>query len=98
MRRGLVLGCGGSSAWRGRSRCWPSSSAWDWDARTAEVIVGTSAGAELACMLGGGTAVADLALAQRGSPDAPVWIADHLRADPGRFRRVPGRDSGLPAS
>jgi NTE family protein len=58
--------------------------AWEWDARRAEVIVGTSAGAELACLLGAGVAVADLHRAQHGDPDAPAWLAGHLRADPGR--------------
>lgn len=73
-------------------------STWDWDVRTADVIVGTSAGAELACMLGGGTAVADLLRAQHGDPDAPAWITAHLAADPGRFPPRPRLGALRPAS
>ena len=68
--------------------------AWEWDARDAEVIVGTSAGAELACMHRGGATIADLLRAQYGDPDAPAWIRDHLAADPGRLPPRP-RLTGL---
>jgi NTE family protein len=72
--------------------------AWDWDARKAEVIIGTSAGAELAAMLGGGTAIADIHRAQLGDPEAPAWLADHLKAGPGRLPPAPKLAGLRPAS
>lgn len=91
MKRGLVLGCGGTlgMAWTVATLAELQRSL-DWDAREADVTVGTSAGAELACMLGAGVAVDDLLLAQAGDPDAPLWIADHLRDGP---KALPPRPS-----
>ncbi len=69
VRRGLVLGCGGvaGGAW--------SIAALDavqqqlgWDPREAEVIIGTSVGAVLAALLGGGVSVDQLMACQRGEP------------------------------
>ncbi|MEU0095702.1 patatin, partial [Kribbella sp. NPDC006257] len=83
MSRGLVLGCGG-----------PVGFAWTvgalivaerelgWDARSADMIVGTSAGAELAAFLGSGIAAAELADGLLGDPALPV-VAEHLTAGPG---------------
>jgi NTE family protein len=70
--------------------------AWDWDARTAEVIVGTSAGAELACLLGGGVAVSALHQAHSGDPRAPAWISQLVDAEPGRFPPRPSPRIGSP--
>jgi len=90
MRRGLVLGCGGTL---GMSWTLATLHALEqeggWDAREAAVILGTSAGAELACLLGGGAAVADLLAAQQGDPRAPGWIREHLAAGPGAFPPLP---------
>ncbi len=71
VKRGLVLGCGGvaGGAW--------SIAALDavqqqlgWDPREAEVIIGTSVGAVLAALLGGGVSVDQLMACQRGEPGA----------------------------
>lgn len=97
MRRGLVLGCGGTlgMAWS-VAVLHGLEQAWEWDVREAAVIVGTSAGAELACMLGGGVSIPELRLGQLGDPAAPPWLADHLRADPGRFPPRPAFGLGSP--
>lgn len=82
--RGLVLGCGAAVGFS-----WSVGAlavveqALGWDARTANVLVGTSAGAELAAMLGAGFSVTDLVGALQGSHDAPALIVDHLAAGPG---------------
>lgn len=82
--RGLVLGCGAALGFS-----WSVGALsvvereLDWDARTADVIVGTSAGSELAAMLGAGVPVSDLIGALEGRPDAPPLIVDHLAAGPG---------------
>ena len=56
-RRGLVLGCGGTlgAAWM-LAHLVEVERALGWDARAADVIVGTSAGSELAMLLGAGVA------------------------------------------
>lgn len=98
MRRGLVLGCGGPVG-----RAWMVAvlaeleRAWDWDARTAEVIIGTSAGAELACLLGGGVAAQEILDALRGEPAAPNWLTEHVRVDAGRLPGSPSLRIGSPA-
>ena len=81
-----MLGCGGTlgMAWTVAVLA-ELERAWDWDARDADVIVGTSAGAELACLIGGGTSVADLLAAQRGEHGIPEWLAAHVAFDAGRF-------------
>jgi|SRR5579884_38018 len=89
MRRGLVLGCGGPVGF-----AWTVATlrelelAWDWDARTAEVIIGTSAGAELACLLGGDVPLGDVLAALSGPDQAPDWLVRHVGVDAGR---LPGR-------
>jgi NTE family protein len=67
IRRDLAIGCGGTLGF-----------AWSvvalraverelgWDARDADVLLGTSAGAELAALLGSGRSVEDISAA-RGS-------------------------------
>ncbi|WP_273944180.1 patatin-like phospholipase family protein [Kutzneria chonburiensis] len=71
MRRGLVLGCGGTvgGAWQVGALA-AVSRAWDWDPRTATAIVGTSAGASLGAMLGAGVGVDELLAAHRDDPPA----------------------------
>lgn len=96
--RGLVLGCGAAVGfgWSvGALRA--VEEALGWDARTADVIVGTSAGSELAAMLGAGHSVADLVAAVEGRPDAPSVIVDHLAAGPGLVPALPGLGLTAPA-
>lgn len=89
MRRGLVLGCGGpvGFAWT-VAVLRELEAAWDWDAGSADLIVGTSAGAELACLLGGGVLLADVHRALNGDADVPAWLSEHIAYDAGRFPRA----------
>ncbi|WP_063773320.1 patatin-like phospholipase family protein [Streptacidiphilus jiangxiensis] len=66
-RRGLVLGAGGSlgAAWTIGALC-ALQEATGWDPRTADVILGTSAGSLVGSMLGIGVSAADLRDHQRG--------------------------------
>jgi NTE family protein len=99
MTRGLVLGCGGpvGLAWE-VATLRELERAWDWDARSAEVIVGTSCGAELACLIGGGIAVEEVfsaliaATAGEGGGEGRgrPWLRRHLDLDPGRWPPRPG--------
>ncbi|MBP2472279.1 NTE family protein [Crossiella equi] len=96
MRRALALGCGGTLgfAWSvGALRAVERDLGWD--ARTAEIVVGTSAGAELAVLLGSGYSVADVLAALEGSPSDQL-LADHLTRSPARFPPLPGL--GWPAA
>jgi len=99
VKRGLALGCGGTlgMSWTVATLA-ELERTWDWDAREAEVIIGTSAGAELAAMLGGGTAIADIHRAQLGDHEAPTWLADHLKAGPGPLPPAPKLAGLRPAS
>jgi NTE family protein len=83
------LGCGGpvGFAWT-LAVLAELERAWSWDARSAELIVGTSAGAELACMLGGGVPVETLNAALAGQ-SAPDWLTEHLAVDPGLLPGLP---------
>jgi NTE family protein len=73
-RRGLVLGGGGvlGAAWMIGALS-ALSEALEWDPREAEVVVGTSAGAVVAAMLGSGLGIDTLVNNQRGvvGPDDP---------------------------
>lgn len=75
MRRALVLGCGGTvgGAWTVGALA-ALAEHLDWDPREAAVIVGTSAGASIAAMLGAGVGVDDLVAAQRGADAAPAAV------------------------
>ncbi|RDI51536.1 patatin-like phospholipase family protein [Nocardia mexicana] len=88
-RRGLAIGCGGTlgAAWIIAALA-AVRDALDWDPRSADVLVGTSAGAELVTMLGSGIGVDDLVAMQDGSTTNPV-LARHLRDEPGRFPPLP---------
>ncbi|GAB2718143.1 patatin-like phospholipase family protein [Nocardia thraciensis] len=88
-RRGLAIGCGGTlgAAWIIAALA-AVRDALDWDPRTADVLVGTSAGAELVTMLGSGVGVDELVAMQDGSAANPV-LARHLRDEPGRFPPLP---------
>lgn len=86
VRRGLVLGCGGTlgTAWMIAALS-AVERALDWDVRTAEVLVGTSAGAELVALLGAGVSVDALVSAQIGGPDADPFLARHFASPPRAF-------------
>lgn len=90
MRRGLVIGCGGTlgAAWTVGALS-AVERALDWDVRTADAIVGTSAGAEFVTLLGSGVGVAELVAAHRNSPDARPELVAHLAAAPDRFPPLP---------
>jgi NTE family protein len=98
VRRGLVLGGGGQlgGAWTIGALC-ALEEVTGWDPRTADVILGTSAGAFLAALLGSGAGACDLAEHQRGvvGPDNPLGahLFDYAAvggAVPQRPRLVPG--------
>jgi len=69
LRRGLVLGGGGvlGAAWM-IGALGALEEAYGWDTRTADVLVGTSAGAVLAALLGRDVRVGTLVNYQRGTP------------------------------
>ncbi|MFJ3306361.1 patatin-like phospholipase family protein [Streptomyces sp. NPDC086549] len=94
--RGLVLGCGGTlgAAWT-ISALHSLEQAAQWDPRDAEVLVGTSAGAEVAAMLGSGIGVAELLAAQLARPDARPELLRHFAAPP---RGTPPRPALFPGS
>ncbi len=78
MKRALVLGCGGvaGAAWE-IATLEALEKELGWDVRDADVLIGTSAGAVLAALLGAGVSVARLAACQRGEVDEHcVWNHD----------------------
>jgi NTE family protein len=88
-RRALSLGCGGTLgfAWSTVALA-EIEKALDWDAREATVLVGTSAGAELAAFLGSGIATAELLAALDGQPADPRVVA-HLATHLGMVPPIP---------
>ncbi|MGH8910486.1 MAG: patatin-like phospholipase family protein [Egibacteraceae bacterium] len=71
-RVGLVLGAGGVTGQGFHAGVlWALHEAAGWDPRTAEVIVGTSAGSEVAALLRAGLSAADLAARAMGEPLSP---------------------------
>lgn len=82
-RRGLVLGCGGTlgAAWT-VATLFEVSRALGWDPRSADVLLGTSAGSGLAMLLGAGVSVEALLDAQLGAPSATRSLADHFANPP----------------
>ncbi|MCA1824775.1 MAG: patatin-like phospholipase family protein [Mycobacteriales bacterium] len=85
-RRGLVLGAGGvlGASWTiGALSALEDTTGWD--ARTADVIIGTSAGAVLAAFLGSNVATQSLLNHQRGivAPGDPVIEPLELERDSG---------------
>lgn len=89
-RRGLAIGCGGilGFAWTAVALD-AVGRALDWDVRTADVLIGTSAGAEIVAALGAGRTPADLLAALDGAPDADPVLAAHVAVDPGSVPPVP---------
>ncbi|WP_067698394.1 patatin-like phospholipase family protein [Nocardia jejuensis] len=97
-RRGLAIGCGGTvgAAWIVAALA-SVRDALNWDPREADVMIGTSAGAEMLTMLGSGIGVDDLVAMQRGTTTDPV-LAAHMRSEPGRFPPLPRPLLGAPRS
>ncbi|GAC57057.1 hypothetical protein GOHSU_16_00140 [Gordonia hirsuta DSM 44140 = NBRC 16056] len=82
-RVALAIGCGGTigGAWS-VAALHALAEQLDWDPRQAQVLQGTSAGAELVTLLAGGYSTADLVDMQSGrSTDA--LLAAHLATPPG---------------
>ncbi|MFI6869985.1 patatin-like phospholipase family protein [Nocardia sp. NPDC050406] len=95
-RRGLAIGCGGTvgAAWIVAALA-AVRDVLDWDPRTADVMIGTSAGAEMVTMLGSGIGVDELIAMQRGTSANPILTA-HMRCEPGRFPPLPRPRLGAP--
>ncbi|MDC0662727.1 patatin-like phospholipase family protein [Marinobacter sp. SS21] len=76
-RRALVLGCGGvaGAAWT-IAMLSQLEQQLNWDARTADILVGTSAGAVLAALLGAGVPASTLLDCQHGTAKACQWNHD----------------------
>jgi NTE family protein len=89
-KRGLVIGCGGTLgfAWTVAALA-ALEEELGWDARTADVLVGTSAGSELVAALGSGRSVDDLLAALEKRPGADGELTKHLAHDAGRAPRFP---------
>lgn len=95
LRRGLVFGCGGTlgAAWTTGALS-AVRDVLDWDPREAEVLVGTSAGAEMAAALGAGLSVDDLLAAQQDKPDAPAPLRAFVDSAPGMLPPRPSARIG----
>ncbi|GAB3853024.1 patatin-like phospholipase family protein [Nocardioides maradonensis] len=89
-RRALAIGCGGTLgfAWTAVALREVERRA-DWDSRTAAVLIGTSAGAEVVAALGSGRTPQDLLDALDGRPDADPVLARHVAIHPGHLPPVP---------
>jgi NTE family protein len=69
--------------------------ALDWDARDAQIIMGTSGGAEIAAALGGGISAHALLDALAVTSESHPVLSAHLAHNPGKFPPRPA--AGLPA-
>lgn len=89
MTAALVIGCGGTigGAWT-VAALHALAEETGWDPREATVLQGTSAGAELVTMLGGGVAVADLVAMQRGTA-TDERLRRHIAATPPSLPPIP---------
>lgn len=77
-KRALVLGCGGvaGAAWQ-IATLEALETRLGWDARDADILIGTSAGAVLAALLGAGVSVKQLGACQRGEAgECCTWNHD----------------------
>ncbi len=90
VRRGLVLGCGGTvgGAWQ-MGALHALEHALGWDPRTADVIVGTSAGGTAAVMLGSGVGTAEMVAAQRDEPTARPSVRTFCCTPPAPLPAIP---------
>lgn len=90
-RRALAIGCGGTLGF-----AWTAVAlrelerALDWDVRSADVLVGTSAGSELVAAFGSGRTPQDVLDALDGLTHADPVLAAHIARHPGRVPPVPG--------
>lgn len=91
-----MIGCGGTlgAAWTVAALA-AVRDTLAWDPRTADVLVGTSAGAELVTMLGAGIGVDEILAMQLGESTHPV-LSGHLAGAPGRFPPLPRPRLGSP--
>ncbi|MEU8897045.1 patatin-like phospholipase family protein [Nocardia sp. NPDC048505] len=95
-RRGLAIGCGGTvgAAWIVAALA-AVRDVLAWDPREADLLIGTSAGAEYVTMLGSGIAVDELVAMQEGSSANPI-LAAHMRSGPGKLPPLPKPRLGAP--
>jgi len=95
MRRGLVLGCGGPIGFAWTAIALDAlEQALGWDVRTAEIIQGTSAGAEMAALLGAGVSAAEIVrdlddVASGKPPHDDTPLTRRLRRDPVAHPPIP---------
>ncbi|MFE6649643.1 patatin-like phospholipase family protein [Nocardioides sp. NPDC057772] len=84
-RRALAIGCGGTLGFAWTAVALRAlEEALDWDTRTADVLVGTSAGSEIVAALGSGRTPQDLLDALDGAPGADPVLAAHVATHPGK--------------
>ncbi len=91
MGRALVLGCGGTLGFAWAATVLAEIGRQVWDPRSADVVVGTSAGAELAAMLGAGVPASAIHAALTDDDGADARVRDHVHSP-----AAPGRLPGLP--
>lgn len=89
MGRALVIGCGGTLGFAWTAAVLAELEHSGWDPRDADVLVGTSAGAELVALLGAGISATDIDAA--GDPAGDPRVAAHLSSP-----QAPGSLPGLP--
>lgn len=89
-RRALAIGCGGTLGFAWTAVALRAlEEQLSWDARTADVLLGTSAGAEIVAALGSGRSPQDLLDALDGEPNADPVLAGHVADHPGSVPPVP---------
>lgn len=89
-RRALAIGCGGTLGFAWAAVALRAlEERLDWDARTADVLLGTSAGAEIVAALGAGRTPQDLLDALDGAAGADPLLARHVATHAGRMPPVP---------
>lgn len=90
-RRALAVGCGGTLGFAWTAAVLTAvEQEMDWDVRTADVLVGTSAGAEIVAALGAGRTPRDLLDALGSETGADPLLADHVARHPGSLPPRPG--------
>lgn len=89
-RRALAIGCGGTLGFAWTAVALRAvEEQLGWDARTADVLVGTSAGAEIVAALGSGRTPQDLLDALSGAETADPLLARHVATHPGHLPPLP---------
>lgn len=89
-RRALAIGCGGTLGFAWTAVALRAlEEALDWDARAADVLVGTSAGSEIVAALGSGRTPQDLLDALDRVPGADPVLAAHVATHPGKVPPIP---------